>query len=336
MPKATWSVITALALVALIGLTMWWQRPRTSPPSAPPTPPEAPAPRIPPDQIIDGGPGKDGIPSIDRPTFSAVSDAATYLRDEGLGISIVTERTKRFYPFQIIVWHEIVNDAVDGVPIAVTYCPLCGTGFTFDRRVDEQTYGFGVSGKLFQNNLLMYDRTTETLWQQQTGEAVVGALVGKRLAIVPSENIRWGDWKRLYPDGEVLSRETGYRRDYSFDPYASRGYNEDPSPGLFPGTPLDPRLHAKALVIGIVVGDAAKAYAWEAVRREKVINDTIGGLLIVVFEDPASRAITMRTRPSTIPITDPAAAAALPDRPEHTTSFWFSWAAFHPNTDLVR
>jgi hypothetical protein len=290
---------------------------------------------IPLEDIRSGGPGKDGIPSIDSPEFVSVVEADTLLDDQGLGVAISVGTIERFYPFQILVWHEIVNDVVNDVPVAITYCPLCGTGFTFERRVNGRTLELGVSGKLHNNNLLMYDRTTESLWQQETGEAVVGDLVGQRLNIFPSANILWRDWKKLHPDGEVLSANTGFTRDYARDPYAARGYYDSKEAGIFPGPTPDPRLHPKTMVTGIQIGASAKAYPWETVRVDSPINDVVGELPIIIFEHPETRAIEIRIRPNTDEITDltPERIDTLL-RPEFQTGFWFSWANFRPETEV--
>ncbi|MBI3115575.1 MAG: DUF3179 domain-containing protein, partial [Candidatus Kerfeldbacteria bacterium] len=183
---------------------------------------------IPIEDIVDGGPGKDGIPSIDAPKFVAVAaaDAAGIYDPEGLGISLTVGQTTRFYPFQILVWHEIVNDTVDGRPIAVTYCPLCGTGIVYDRTIDGQAVEFGVSGKLYQSDLLMYDRKTESLWAQIEGRAVVGPLVGQRLTLIDAQNITWQEFKTKYPNGQVLSTDTGHARNYQSSPYGGYDTNE--------------------------------------------------------------------------------------------------------------
>ena len=170
------------------------------------------------DDIRGGGPPKDGIPSIDDPSFIPV-DEVDFLSDREPVVSF----EGRAYPIQILTWHEIVNDDVDGTPVAVTYCPLCNTAIIFDRRVGGDTLEFGVSGFLRENNLLMYDRQTETLWQQFDGEAVVGTYAGERLDILPARIISWEDFTDNHPDGQVLSRDTGYDRRYGSNPY--EGYD---------------------------------------------------------------------------------------------------------------
>lgn len=174
---------------------------------------------IPLEEILSGGPPKDGIPPIDEPKFVSVSDANDWLQDNEPGVAFSRGNTHRFYPYQILVWHEIVNDTVEGERVLVTYCPLCLTGFVFDPVVKGERVEFGTSGKLWQSNLVMYDRKTESLWPQVLGEAVVGEMTGTKLPTLPSDQILYGNWKKKFPNGEVLSRETGAIRFYGSNPY---------------------------------------------------------------------------------------------------------------------
>ncbi len=174
---------------------------------------------IPKSEILRGGPPRDGIPSIDEPKFLSVLDS-DYLRDGDQIFGFVEKGDARAYPLRILVWHEIVNDTVGGRPIAVTYCPLCGTCMVFDRRTDEGELTFGVSGLLFNNDVLMYDRQTESLWSQLKMEAVAGPQVGQKMRWLASEQMTWAAWKERYPDSKVLSRESGYGGNYLSSPYA--------------------------------------------------------------------------------------------------------------------
>jgi len=272
---------------------------------------------IPLDEILSGGPGKDGIPSIDDPKF-VDARGADFLQGEDPGIGLVVDGDARFYPYSILVWHEIVNDTVGGRPALVTYCPLCATGIVFDRRVDGVAEEFGVSGKLWESNLLMYNRAAnsgnESLWSQVLGEAVVGAHTGKKLVVIPSDIIRWSEWRRLYPNTKVLSTETGATRDYGRDPYGD--YYSSRSI-MFGSSITDTRLHPKALVIGVEVDGVFKAYPLEALSVGAT-NDTVGAISVTVNKDEASRVIVMRED------------AVVP----HIPSFWFSWLAVHPDTEL--
>ena len=175
-------------------------------------------------EIISGGPPKDGIPSIDDPAFVPVAEAE--LADNEPVIGVVIDGDARAYPLRILIWHEIVNDVVGGVPVAVTYCPLCNTGIVFDRRVADRVLEFGTTGKLRNSDLVMYDRTTESWWQQFLGEAIVGELTGTRLTMLPSRLESFANFKERAPDGRVQVRGRQLRRAYGANPYA--GYDSAP------------------------------------------------------------------------------------------------------------
>ncbi len=193
----------------------------------------------------------------------------------------------RAYPLRILTWHEIVNDQVGGTPVAVTYCPLCNSAVGFDRRVDGQTLRFGVSGLLRNSDLVMWDRETESLWQQITGEAIVGELTGTQLQLIPTPIVSWGDFRESFPDGEVLSRDTGLGRAYGTNPYD--GYDSSSSPFLFDGE-LDDRYPAMERVVGVTAGAANKAYPFSVLERERAVNDAVGGEPITVFWGAADTA----------------------------------------------
>lgn len=272
---------------------------------------------IPLDEVQSGGPSKDGIPSIDDPQFESVSDADTYLRDEGLGIGYVDGDEQRFYPFQILVWHEIVNDTVAGTPIVVTYCPLCGTGIAFERTIDGEAVEFGVSGQLYNSDLLMYDRKTDTLWSQILGKGVVGELTGTRLPDVLFSNLTWADWKTKYPDSEVLSRETGHTRNYTATPY--EGY-EDNEGLYFPVSNVDDRLPNKEWVVGVALGNNAKAWRLSDVEAAGEITDVVGETPVRVVKEPDNGIKVFN--------------AETDERITSVNSFWFGWVAFYPETEL--
>lgn len=191
-------------------------------------------------EILSGGPPKDGIPAIDDPQFVSVSEADEWLEDLEPVTVFQEGDDVRVYPFQILIWHEIVNDVVGGRPVAVTFCPLCNTAIVFDATVNGQRLDFGTTGRLRFSNLLMYDRQTETWWQQASGDAVIGELLGTQLTFLPASYISWANARDTYPDAQVLSRETGNQRDYGRNPYA--GYdNVNSSPFLYdgPATPAN-------------------------------------------------------------------------------------------------
>lgn len=277
---------------------------------------------VPLNEIIGGGPGKDGIPPIDNPQFVAASEA-TFLEDSEPGVALDIRGTQRFYPFQILVWHEIVNDAVGGERVLVTYCPLCLTGIVFDPSVGGERVEFGTSGKLWNSNLVMYDRKTDSLWSQVLGEAIVGEATGARLSVIPSDIMRFAAFKALYPKGEALSRKTGSVRPYGTDPYGS--YYTMPGT-YFPLTNKDDRLPDKEFVLGIVVNGRAKAYSEVAVKRAGEVEDSFQGKTIIARYDAGKGVVRLFEK---------GAGGAL-SRLETVGAFWFSWASAHPGTALYK
>ncbi|MEX0917342.1 MAG: DUF3179 domain-containing protein [Candidatus Paceibacterota bacterium] len=273
---------------------------------------------IPLNEILAGGPPKDGIPSIDNPKFTGVDEADKFLTDESIGLVINYKGEKRFYPYQILVWHEIVNDAVAGDPLLVTYCPLCQTGIVFERRVNGEEIEFGVSGLLWQSNLLMYDRQAneenESLWSQVLGEAVLGPQTGERLAIVSSDTVKYGDWKEKNPDTQVLSRDTGTSRNYTRDPYGDYYTNNDVS---FGATFDDDRLHPKEFVLGVELNGKFKAYHAPSLP-EGTTTDQFAGETITLEKSDIGE-VRMFIEGEEI---------------QYIGGFWFSWLAVHPNTNL--
>jgi len=226
---------------------------------------------VPLDQIVGGGPPPDGIPSIDNPKFISVQEAEEFLEDSDLIVSLNINGDIRAYPLQILVWHEIINDIVGKTPVAVTYCPLCFTNQVFNRTMnDGQILEFGTSGKLYNSNLVMYDRTTKSLWSQAMSQAIVGELAGVKLERIPFDVAYWRDWKQLYSDSKVLSRDTGSNRPYGVDPYGDYYTSKEV---LFPVSKHDDRLGLKEIIIGFENGGQYKAYRLQDVERKKVIND---------------------------------------------------------------
>jgi len=274
---------------------------------------------IPLTDILSGGSPKDGIPSIDNPKFVSVNDA-TFLAEDDLGLLLTIGNDARFYPFRILNWHEIVNDTVDGKPVTITYCPLCATAIVYDRTISKGESEFGVSGFLYQSNLLMYDRLTDSLWSQATAEAVVGPLTGEKLKAVRSDVLRFSTVQKEYPNARILSTDTGERRDYSRDPY--EGYERD-SDTYFPVRKTDTRLHAKDIVYGIVVNETAKAYPLTTLQNAGTLTDDVGGVRNEASYDAGTQAVTFRnaeTKAEIIPL----------------YGFWFSWVAQYPATELYQ
>ncbi len=270
-----------------------------------------------PDKILSGGPPKDGIPSIDKPQFVSVKEADKWIKNKELVLALTYKGETRVYPLQILTWHEIVNDVVAGDPLAITYCPLCGSGIAYDRRIKGEAIEFGTSGKLYNSNLVMYDRKTNSYWSQIEGQAIVGELTGTKLKPVSIDTVAWPDWKKEHPDSKVLSQETGFSRPYGEDPYGN--YYED-SFLLFPVENEDDRIHAKTVIYGIEVNGTFKAYLDKDIKKKRVIKDTVGGVKIKIerSEDGTVNITNLKTSKEIIKERD----------------FWFAWYAFHPDTKV--
>jgi hypothetical protein len=242
---------------------------------------------VPYSEILSGGPPKDGIPAIDHPRFVTAEEADGWLEPQEPVILVQIGEDARAYPIQILMWHEIVNDNVGDVPVTVTFCPLCNTGVAFERTVEGRVLDFGTTGRLRFSNLVMYDRQTESWWQQATGEGIVGEFTGRHLTLVPANVISWADFRVNYPEGKVLSRETGYSRAYGRNPYA--GYDDiNGSPHLFDGETPDGVLPPMARVVTVDLNGEAAGYPYEVLEEVRVVNDSVGGLPIVVLWVPGT------------------------------------------------
>ena len=233
-------------------------------------------------EILSGGPPKDGIPALKDPQFVSVSEADAWLKPKEPVILVEVQGEAKAYPIQILIWHEIANDTVGGEPLVVTFCPLCNTAIAFKRTVNGKVLDFGTTGRLRYSNLIMYDRQTETWWQQATGEAIAGELTGTQLEFFPATILSWQDFKTSFPEGKVLSRETGYLRDYGENPYV--GYDDvNNPPFLYEGPPTPDQLPPVARVLTIDLNGEAVAYPYETLDKLGVVNDTVGGEEIVVI-----------------------------------------------------
>jgi hypothetical protein len=245
---------------------------------------EFPPPLVDVSAIISGGPPPDGIPPIDDPRFIDVAAADEWISDEEPVVVIDVNGDVRAYPVQIMIWHEIVNDVVGGVPVAVTYCPLCNSAISYERTIEGRETTFGTSGRLFASALVMYDRATESLWTHFDGRAVVGVLTGHRLQPVASPLLSWADFKNSHPDGLVLDREeTGFGRPYGNNPY--QGYDNPSSrPFLFIGD-VDERSAAMQRVVGVRDDDLARAWSLEAISGEvaAATNTQLGATPLVIL-----------------------------------------------------
>ncbi len=309
------------------------------------------------------GAAKDAIPAITEPAFASDwSDVDATLSADSRVIGVAVDGEARAYPLAILNWHEVVNDTFGG-PLLVTYCPLCGSGVTAERRVNGETTVFGVSGLLWKSDLVMYDELTESLWSQVLGKAVKGPETGTSLALRPSSMTTWGEWQAEYPDTEVLlpspkskTVNGGVSRRYNDDPYT--GYEESRRVGIS-GASSDDRLHPKASVIGIATDEVARAYPLETVQdRGGVVNDTVRDLPVVVAAtDDGSLVAYERTLDGTTLTFDrdgdalvgggsrwgivsgrardgPHEGTSLTAANDRSQMFWFAWADFYPETEI--
>lgn len=232
-------------------------------------------------EVMSGGPPRDGIPAIDAPKFDDVIQAAKWLSPREPVIRVLYAGEARAYPLQLLIYHEIVNDRIDDLPISVTFCPLCNSSVVFDRRLNGEVLDFGTTGLLRKSDMVMYDRQTDSWWQQIIGKGIVGEYAGATLTQIPSDIISFEDFAKAHPEGQVVNRDTGHRRPYGNNPY--RGYDGiDKSPFLFRGE-LDPRLPPMERVIHIASDDADKLYPFSALKDAGVVNDQVGGTAVVVF-----------------------------------------------------
>jgi hypothetical protein len=312
---------------------------------------------VPLDQILSGGPPPDGIPSIDSPKFVSVNDGNKFLGDSDKVVGISINGDIRAYPLQILVWHEIVNDNVGGIPVAVTYCPLCFTNQVFNRSVNNTLLQFGTSGKLYNSNLVMYDRTSKSLWSQALAEGIVGKYAGIKLEKIPFDVAYWKDWKQLYPNTKVLSRDTGSARPYGVDPYGD--YYSSPDI-LFPISNRDSRLGLKEIVVGLENEGSNKAYKIQDVEDLKVINDQLNNKSVTLFSsyplmvrvfDPIVNGQTLlfESNSSNNTFVDKQTSSQWnfdgisiegPMKGKHLLrlpideGFWFAWATFYPRTNV--
>ena len=239
-------------------------------------------------EIRSGGPSKDGIPALDHPRFVGVAGANEWLKPVEPVIALTVGGQSRAYPLQILVCHEIVSDTVGGVPVTVTFCPLCYTAIAFDRRAADRVLDFGTTGNLRKSDLVMYDRQTESWWQQAIGQAIVGDLTRTRLTILSASIVSWDTFRTEHPEGTVLSRDTGFSRSDGSNPYT--GYDSaNTQPFLYDGKP-DGRLAPKEHVVTVSLGGEDVAYPYTLLKQRHVVQDTVGGTPIVVFYRPGTSA----------------------------------------------
>ena len=285
------------------------------------------------DEILRGGPPKDGIPSLTSPQFLEPEETGI-LQDEDRVIGVVIGNDARAYPLKILDYHEAVNDRIGDRPIVVTYCPLCDSSAVFDRLIDGREVELGISGMLYNSNVLMFDRGEdgeESLWSQMMTQAVSGPLVERRLKLLPLEVTTWADWKIRHPQTMVLSEETGHQRDYGRRPYSSYFSSDRLMFPVFslnqavgtvvPGL-VDDRLPKKTPVLGIRVGTATRAYPVSGFRESDGpvrLQETLGNSSFDMIYSPKSNSLRVENADTEV---------------ETMYAFWFAWAAFHPETEL--
>jgi Protein of unknown function (DUF3179) len=279
-----------------------------------------------------GGPGKDGIPALSDPKLVEVR-AVDYLKPREPVIALEVEDAARAYPLEILTWHEIVNDDVAGIPVGVTFCPLCNTALVFDRRVEGTTLEFGTTGNLRNSDLVMYDRQTESWWQQFSGEAVVGRYAGKKLRQLPAHIVAWREFERDHPDGRVLSRDTGYSRPYGRNPYA--GYDEAGTSPIFPAAHADDRrLLPKERVVFVRRGRESVAVPFPALAKARQMTvDVAGHRLEIRFHAGVASALDS----ASIAFGRDVGAAQVTENGTpvpFSEPFWFAVAAFRPEVAL--
>ena len=274
---------------------------------------------VPSREIIRGGPPKDGIPAIDQPNF-LLHPQNIQLGGSDQVLGVLYNGIAKAYPISIMNWHEIVNDNYKTEPVVITFCPLCGSGMAFSANVNGTNLRFGVSGLLYNSDVLLYDRRSNSLWSQILGQGVTGEYKGTSLKQIPIEHTTWERWHGRHPDTQVLSFSTGFSRDYQRNPYA--GYSLNPET-YFPVKFKAKDFHPKELVLAIILDGKSKAYPFvELAKGETVINDRIGNTEVSVTYFPEYNSAIMANNQGDI----------LPA----TTMFWFAWAAFHPDTAIYR
>jgi len=241
---------------------------------------------IPKDEIKDGGPGKDGIPSIDNPVFLDQSDFRTsFLQDDDLVVGIYKNGVSRAYPHSILDWHEIVNDVIDDEPVTISYCPLTGTAFGWSSESNMEKSTFGVSGLLYNANLILYDRNTDSNWSQLRLECVNGPQMGDKPVIVDIVETTWKTWRTLYPETTVLSLDTGFSRSYGTYPYGP--YKTNDQYFVFQVTPLNEALPNKLRIHAVIDEGISKVYRFVSFGAGKAYKDIFNNkdLLVVGNED---------------------------------------------------
>ena len=273
-------------------------------------------PTVPADEILVGNPARDGIPAIDDPQYIE-STKAGYLSADDKVIGVHFNGVARAYPLKILTWHELVNADVGGQSVVISYCPLCHSAYVFSREIKGQKLTFGVSGLLYNNNVIMFDRQTESLWSQMETEAINGPMKGTELEQLPASSTTWSDWRSRHPETKVLSKDTGYNRNYERSPYGNYSENREI---MFPVTDSSDRFHPKALIAGVEIDGSFKAYPLSELKKSEksVLHDTFKGKKLTIRYDKAAGAVRVTDEQGNV----------IPSN----TLYWFAWYAFHPET----
>lgn len=276
---------------------------------------------VPSSEIISGGPPRDGIPALDAPKFLPAANIG-FLREDSRVLGIERNGVAKAYPITILNWHEIVNDEIAGEAVVVTYCPLCGSGMAYRAELTGRRLRFGVSGLLYNSDVLFYDRETESLWSQLGTGAVTGPFKGQRLTPFPLSHTTWADWRDRHPDTLVLSTDTGFVRDYSHDPYADHGNSRFLK---FRVARESRRYAPKEWVLGVEIDGRARAYPFSELAEfvgesPGEFDDIVGDRIVRVRFDPRHRTGAIHTL----------YGAEIPG----VIAYWFAWYAFHPDTTV--
>lgn len=273
---------------------------------------------IPIEEIHDGGPPKDGIPALTNPTFIR-GEEADFMLNSDIVLGFVSGDVAKAYPIKILNYHEIINDKVGDKQVVITFCPLCGSGLAFNAEIDGSKHEFGVSGLLYNSDVLLYDRTTESLWSQIIGKAVSGDLSGTLLTQLPLQQTSWEDWKSKYPNSLVLSDKTGYSMDYSKEAYGLYLVTDEL---VYPVKNTSAKLPNKERVVGISYKGEFKAYPFSKLKEEKgTVEDIIQGQSFTIHYDKEYQQAWLEP-------------ADWEKGVKSTVLFWFAWYAFHPDTKI--
>ena len=320
---------------------------------------------VPINEVVDGGPGRDGIPALIDPEKISVS-SATYLTDTELILGYFDGENAVAYPHQILDWHEIINDKLsssklNSLQFAITYCPLTGTGIGWERTINGKVTTFGVSGLIYNNNLIPYDRETGSNWSQMKLDCVNGDLISTKIKTFQLVETQWKTWKEMYPFSKVASLNTGFDRSYGDYPYGD--YKTAGDFFLFPLSRFDERLHAKERVHGIIINEEAKIYRFGSFpTKNTLINDVVDGKEVIIvgnavknfivsfyseLEDGTKPIFTTVSKNNVIlednlgnnwdifgyAVSGPSQGMRL-KRTESFMGYWFAWGAFYPDSEI--